>query len=68
MPPNFWQDVQRIADTFHLDPDRLAEIVRLGQALLHAQPPADTPSNPAVGPLLAAREESREEPPPGEKP
>lgn len=65
-PPQFWQDVECIADRFHLDPDRLAEIVRLGQALVQAQPPAESAANPGAGFLLAAREEP--EPPAEEEP
>jgi hypothetical protein len=55
MPPHFWNDVERIADRFHLDPDRLAEIVRFGQALLQARPAADAPTVPGTGYLMAAR-------------
>lgn len=65
-PPHFWQDVERIATRFHLNPDRLAEIVRFGQALLQVPPPANTPVNPAPGYLLAAREEADDESSPGE--
>jgi hypothetical protein len=65
MPPHFWNDVERIASRFHLDPDRLAEVVRFGQALLQARPPAAAPVNPAPGYLMAAREDTDGEPPPG---
>jgi hypothetical protein len=68
MPPHFWHDVERIAARFHVDPDRLAEIVRFGQGLLQARPPADAPVNPASGYLMAAREENEGEPSPGEEP
>jgi hypothetical protein len=67
MPPHFWNDVERIAARFHLDPDRLAEVVRFGQALLQMRPPADVPVHPAPGYLMAAREESDEEPSPGKE-
>jgi hypothetical protein len=67
MPPHFWDDVDRIATRFQIDPDRLAEMVRLGQALLQAQPRAGG-SVPGPGFLLAAREEPENEPPGGEEP
>ncbi len=67
MPPNFWNDVERIADRFHLDADRLAEIVRFGQALLHARTSEGERVNPAPGYLMAAREEGDDEPPSGEE-
>ncbi len=72
MAPDFWHDVQRIAARFHLDADRLAEIVRFGQALLHAQLPTSASGEPtadggAGGSLLAAREETEAQAPPGEE-
>jgi len=63
MPPHFWNDVERFAARFRLDPDRLAEVVRFGQALLQAQPPTAAP-----GYLMAAREETDDEPSPGKEP
>ncbi len=68
LPPAFGKDVEQIAARFHLDPDRLAEIVRLGQALLQSEPPADRSVPPGAGHLLAAREDAPEEPSPGEEP
>jgi hypothetical protein len=65
MPPHFWNDVERIAGRFHLDPDRLAEIVRFGQALIQGRPPADAPVNPGTGYLMAAREDAAGQPPLG---
>lgn len=67
MPPHFWNDVEHIAARFHLDPDRLAEVVRFGQALLQARPPADAPVNQAAGYLMAAREEADGEPSSGKE-
>lgn len=61
-PPHFWEDVERIAGRFHLDPDHLAEIVRFGQALLHA-PSSSSAGSSGGGSLLAAREETEGEPP-----
>ena len=46
LPPHFWNDVERIAARFHLDPDRLAEIVRFGQALLPVRPAEGAPATP----------------------
>jgi hypothetical protein len=55
-PPHFWQDVERIAVRFRIDPDALAEAVKLGQALLHAHSPAAEGLGDAAGYLLAARD------------
>jgi hypothetical protein len=65
MPPQFFKDVQQIAARFALDPDRLAEIVRFGQALLAVSPPASEVLDDAPGYLMAARDEESEEQPPG---
>ncbi len=65
LPPHFWNDVERIAARFHLDPDRLAEIARFGQALLQARPPADAAVIPGTGYLMAAREDGDDHPPLG---
>jgi hypothetical protein len=73
-PPGFWQDVERIATHFHLDADRLAEVVRDGQALLYlfqVQPNADAggagraggAEAEAPGFLMAARDEEPPHPP-----
>src|SRR5438105_4478075 len=39
LPPAFWQDVERIAVRFRIDPDTLAEVVRFGQALRELSKP-----------------------------
>ena len=57
-PPHFWQDVERIAGRFQLDADRLAEVVRLGQALLQAKAQV---AKDAPGFLMAAREDEEAE-------
>jgi hypothetical protein len=62
LSPNFWQDIQRIADRFQIDPDRLAEIVRFGQALLQPAVPPDAPAEQVPGFLMAARDEEPPEP------
>src|SRR5262249_45529081 len=52
-PPSFWNDVHQIATRFGVDPDNLAEIVRLGQSLLkleNAEPDLER------GSLIAARD------------
>jgi hypothetical protein len=61
MPPHFWNDVQQIAARFNLDPDRLAEVVRFGQALLQTRAPDAAPDEPAPGYLMAAREDAEDE-------
>lgn len=68
LPPHFWKDVERVAARFHLDPDRLAEIVRFGQALLSARPPEGSAANPASGYLMAAREKADGKPAPAKDP
>ena len=68
MPPHFWNDVEQIAIRFHLDPDRLAEIARFGQALLQSRPSEDSPVIPAPGYLMAAREETEGNPGPEKVP
>jgi hypothetical protein len=55
-PPHFWRDVERIADRFGLDPDTLAEVIKLGQALLRAQRPAREGMSGSAGYLMAARD------------
>jgi hypothetical protein len=65
LPPRFWQEVECIAVRIHLDADRLAEIVRFGQALLQAQAP-DRTDNQGAGFLMAARDETDGEPAPGD--
>lgn len=60
-PRAFQQDVDRLAERFGVDADRLAEVVRYGQALPRLQAgPAS-----AQGFLMAAREEGEA---PGEEP
>jgi hypothetical protein len=54
--PFFWQDVERIAGRFALDPLTLAEIVRRGQALLTLQQAAGKRLDEAKGFFLAARD------------
>lgn len=66
-PPRFGQDVERIATHFGLDADRLAGVVRDGQALLHLNRP-DTGGAAAPGFLMAARDEEPPPPGPGEEP
>jgi hypothetical protein len=68
LPPSYWRDVERIADCFRLDADRLAEVVRLGQALLLARPPDEVPADPAPGYLMAAREGDDDTSPPEKEP
>ncbi len=63
-PPHFWNDVERIAGRFRLDPDRLAEVVRFGQAILQARLPTDAPASPGAGYLMAAREDEDSPTPP----
>jgi hypothetical protein len=67
MPPHFWKDVECIAARFQLDADRLAEIVRFGQALLQTKLPEGAPANPAPGYLMAARDEADSDPSPGKE-
>jgi hypothetical protein len=62
-PGHFWDDVTRIADRFGLDPDRLAEVVRRGQAIQQMQSPGAAAE---PGTLLAARDAPP--PPPPESP
>jgi hypothetical protein len=61
MPPNFWQDVERIAARLQVDPHRLAEIIRFGQGLLQCRAP-ETAANETPGYLMAAREDETEKP------
>jgi hypothetical protein len=58
LPPGFWNDVERIAGRFRLDPDKLAEMVRFGQGLLAAR--RDGGADERAGYLLAARDDERE--------
>lgn len=58
LPPGFWNDVERIAGRFRLDPDKLAEMVRFGQGLLAAR--GDGGADEAAGYLMAARDDERE--------
>ncbi len=61
-PPHFWKDVERIAEHFRINADRLAEIVRFGQGLMKLRSPGQ-----ATGFLMAAREDEAGEPPPAEE-
>jgi hypothetical protein len=54
-PPHFGRDVDRIAQRCDIDADRLAEVLRFGQALLAARPPAEGVAGRA-GYFLAARD------------
>jgi hypothetical protein len=56
-PPFFWQDTERIAARFALDPNTLADVVRRGLALLSLQQASE--KRPAVekGFFLAARDD-----------
>jgi hypothetical protein len=68
-PPRFGQDVERIAAEFGLDPGRLAEVVRFGQALLQLSPPPEADACRAEdvpGYLMAAREDELPPDPGGE--
>lgn len=56
LPPRFWADVVRIAGKYGVDPDVLAQVVRLGQGLLHARPPTGNSIRDDAGLLLAARD------------
>jgi hypothetical protein len=62
----FRADVAAIAARFGLDIDTLAGIVRRGQSLARLRAPQ--PAEAAPGFLLAARDEEREPPEPGEEP
>ena len=64
-PPRFGQDVERIAAHFGLDPDRLVQVRRSGQALLHLSRPAGAAAEETPGYLMAARDEEPEPPEPG---
>jgi hypothetical protein len=55
-PPRFGQDIERIATHFGVDAERLAEVVRDGQALWHLFQ-MDAEGAAAPGFLMAAREE-----------
>jgi hypothetical protein len=67
-PPRFWQDVERIATHFELDAERLAEVIRDGQALLHLFRP-EAGGAAAPGLMMAARDEEPAPPSdPGEQP
>ncbi len=68
LPPRFWQDIERIASCFHLDPDILAEIVRFGQSLVQLRQPTDVSTNSEPGLMLAAREDEDGENLPREEP
>jgi hypothetical protein len=61
-PEHFWADVTQIAGRFDLDPDRLAQVIRRGQAIQQMQSQVA-----AAGPgtLLAARDAPPPEPPEG---
>jgi hypothetical protein len=60
-PREFWDDVRRIGERFGADPDRLAALVRQGQAIRKFQAAAGS-----RGLLLAARDAPDEGPPEGE--
>lgn len=66
-PPHFWQDVERIAGRFAVGADLLAEVVRRGQSLCHLRAPAGGAAQ-AEGYFMAARDDAREDPQPGEPP
>jgi hypothetical protein len=55
-PPHFWRDVERIANRFDIDTDTLAEVVKLGQALLRTQHPVTEGVGESAGYLMAARD------------
>jgi hypothetical protein len=54
-PPQFWQDIQQIAEHFGVDAERLAEVVRLGQNICRLQETRDAVPREA-GFLMAARD------------
>lgn len=58
-PPQFWEDIEKIAQRFSLDADNLAEVARRGHSLLRLQNPAGG-RNSAKGFLLAARDDPTE--------
>jgi hypothetical protein len=60
--PGFWRDIQMIADHFSINPDELADVVRLGQSIVQLQAAHDSKGEPA-GFLMAARDEE-----PGDRP
>ena len=62
-PAGFRQDIDRIAEVFGVDADRLAEVVRYGQVLPHMQG-----GPPSRGFLLAARDGEAEDIPEEEEP
>jgi hypothetical protein len=59
--PDFWRDIQLIAQRFSLDADALAEVVRLGQSVVQLQ--AASPTNESAGFLMAARDDESDGPP-----
>jgi hypothetical protein len=61
--PAFWQDVERIAARFGIDPHTLAEVVRRGQSLVQLRSAEACGGPPAF--LLAAREGPDPSPPAG---
>jgi hypothetical protein len=60
---SFWQDIEQIAGRFALDPGVLAEAVRRGQSLHHLRDAGGDRIEQSNF-LLAARDDSREGPPP----
>lgn len=59
--PEFWRDIQIIAERFSVDPDALAEVVRLGHSIVRLQTTAATTADDA-GLLMAARDDDRDSP------
>jgi hypothetical protein len=62
MPPYFWNDIERVAGHFHLDAEKLAEVVRFGQALSLPAPPREVVADQQPGYLMAARDDESEPP------
>jgi hypothetical protein len=60
-PACFWTDVEKIAGRFKLDPDKLAEIVRLGQAVCKLRS-AGSALVEGKGSLMAARDKEERDP------
>lgn len=60
-PPHFWQEVETIAKRFGLNPDTLANVVRIGQSFLTLQSSATAEhTQDSAGFLLAARDDEEE--------
>ena len=61
--PLFWQDVETIAQRFSLNAEVVAEVARRGHSLLRMRNPGGDQTD-KKGFLLAARDDTAEDPPP----